>query len=156
MGLLNPTPVRPPSKKLRHSIIVVVAVVVTYAAFAVMLPKVLWYPIYYHSEWGTIHRFLNAVLAGDTKDAYQIWKPVPSYTFDRFMEDWGPDGYYGPVKSYKVMSATVKKKSNMVEVNVAISPYAPLPAESDGEKSSKTRVVTLWISPEDKSFSFPP
>ena len=155
MGLLNPTPVRPPWKKLRHSIIVVVAVVVTYAAFAVMLPKVLWYPIYYHSEWGTIHRFLNAVLAGDTKDAYQIWKPVPSYTFDRFMEDWGPDGYYGPVKSYNVKDTDHPKGCACVDVSVQVSPYQPFPDKDDFVKQAKTKELKLRVEYKDQSIGFP-
>jgi hypothetical protein len=125
-------------------------------ALVLALAVALWFTFRYYPEKKVAGEFFDALVAGDTNKAYALWKPTQSYRKDDFIADWGPSGYYGPVKSYKVMSATVKKKSNMVEVNVAISPYAPLPAESDGEKSSKTRVVTLWISPEDKSFSFPP
>ena len=40
------------------------------------------------------------------QQAYEIWKPSASYSFDGFLkEDWGPDGYYGPVKSYHVKEA---------------------------------------------------
>ena len=155
MGLLNPTPVRPPSKKLRHSIIVLVAVVVTYAAFAAMLPKVLLYPIYYHSEWGTIHRFLNAVMAGDTKDAYHIWKPVPSYTFDRFMEDWGPDGYYGPVKSYNVKDTDHPAGCACVDVIVEVNPDHPFPEKDDVVGQAKTKEVKLRVECKDQSIGFP-
>jgi len=125
-------------------------------ALVFALAVALWFTFRYYPEKKVAGEFFDALVAGDTNKAYALWKPTQSYRKDDFIADWGPSGYYGPVKSYKVMSATVRKKSNMVEVNVAISPYAPLPAESDGEKSSKTRVVTLWISPEDKSFSFPP
>ena len=147
MTLLDPPPVA--SHKSRVLSFTIVALV-----FA--LAVVLWFTFRYYPEKKVAAEFFDALVAGDTNKAYALWKPTQSYRKDDFVADWGPSGYYGPVKSYKVMSATVKKKSNMVEVNVAISPYAPLPAESDGEKSSKTRVVTLWISPEDKSFSFPP
>jgi hypothetical protein len=41
-------------------------------------------------------------------------------------------------------------------VNVAISPFTPFPEASDADKSRKTKVVTLWVQPSDKSFSFPP
>jgi hypothetical protein len=54
------------------------------------------------------------------------------------------------------MSAKAPKQSNSIEVNVAISPFSPLPDQSDAEKSRKTRVVTLWVLPSDKSLSFPP
>jgi len=147
MTLLDPPPVA--SHKSRVWSFTIVALV-----FA--LAVALWFTFRYYPEKKVAGEFFDALVAGDTNKAYALWKPTQSYRKDDFIADWGPSGYYGPVKSYKVMSATVRKKSNMVEVNVAISPYAPLPAESDGEKSSKTRVVTLWISPEDKSFSFPP
>jgi hypothetical protein len=60
------------------------------------------------------------------------------------------------VKSYKIMGAKAPSKSDSIEVNVAISPFSPMPDASDGEKSRKTRVVPLWILPSDKSISFPP
>src|SRR5215471_13774187 len=95
-------------------------------------------------------------LAVNTDRAYALWKPTGSYKLGDFLADWGPTGYYGPIKSYKIMDARAPKKSDSIAVNVAISPYAPMPESNDAEKSSKTRVVTLWISPSDKSFSFPP
>ncbi len=73
-----------------------------------------------------------------------------------FVADWGNDGYYGPVKSYKIMDARAPRNGTSIEVNVAISPFSPMPAASDGEKSRKTKVVTLWVLPKDKSLSFPP
>jgi len=54
------------------------------------------------------------------------------------------------------MGAKKPDKSNAIAVNVAVSPYSPLPSASDAAKSEKTKVVTLWVSPEDKSLSFPP
>jgi hypothetical protein len=54
------------------------------------------------------------------------------------------------------MGAKAPNKSDSIEVNIAISPFSPMPDASDGEKSRKTRVVPLWILPSDKSISFPP
>lgn len=147
MTLLDPPPVA--SHKSRVWSFTIVALVFALAA-------VLWFTFRYYPEKKVVGEFFDALVAGDTNKAYVLWKPTQSYRMSDFVADWGPSGYYGPVKSYKIMSAKVPSKSNTVEVNVAISPYAPLPSESDGEKSSKTRVVTLWISPDDKSFSFPP
>jgi hypothetical protein len=129
---------------------------ITGVVLALALGMVLYFTFRYYPEKRVTQEFFDALVAGDTNKAYALWKPTPSYRMSDFMADWGPAGYYGPVKSYKIMGATTPRKSESVEVNVAVSPYAPLPPESDGEKSSKTRVVTLWISPPDKSFSFPP
>jgi hypothetical protein len=60
------------------------------------------------------------------------------------------------VKSYKIMRAKEPNQSNSVAVDVAISPYSPLPNASDAQKSQKTKVVTIWVSPKDKSLTFPP
>jgi hypothetical protein len=148
MSLLEP----PPEEKLNKSR----AMAITAVVLVVALGVVLYFVFRYYPEKKAAGQFFNALVAGDTDRAYALWKPTPSYRKDDFLADWGPSGYYGPVKSYKIMGATAPKKSNSVEVNVAISPYAPLPEESDADKSRKTRVVTLWITPSDKSFSFPP
>ena len=147
MTLLDPPPVT--SHKSRVWMI-------TGIVLAMALAVALYFTFRYYPEKKATREFFDALVGGDTNRAYGIWKPTQSYRMSDFVADWGPTGYYGPVKSYKIMGAKSPRQSNTVEVNVAISPYAPLPAETDAEKSTKTRVVTLWISPDDKSFSFPP
>ena len=56
-----------------------------------------------------------------------------------FLADWGPQGYYGPVKSYKVMGARAPQKSTSIEVNIDISPFAPFPDISDADKESQNK-----------------
>jgi hypothetical protein len=73
-----------------------------------------------------------------------------------FLADWGPQGYYGPVKSYVIERARGPRGSTSVAITVKVSPYSTMPDVSDAEKSRKTRVVEVWIQPSDKSFSFPP
>jgi len=128
----------------------------TIAALALTLAVVLWFTFRYYPEKKAAARFFDALVAGDTNKAYELWKPSETYRLSDFTADWGPGGYYGPVKSYKIMGAKAPKKSDSIEVNVAISPFSPMPDASDGEKSRKTKVVPLWILPSDKSISFPP
>jgi hypothetical protein len=147
MSLLEP----PPEKNEKPRVLAF-----TIVALLVVLAVVLWFTFRYYPEKKATSQFFDALLAGDTDKAYALWKPTPSYRKGDFLADWGPSGYYGPVKSYKIMGAKEPDKSDSIAVNVAISPFSPLPPESDAEKSRKTRVVTLWVSPSDKSFSFPP
>jgi hypothetical protein len=147
MSLLEP-PVEKPQKSR--------AMAITFGALVFTLVVVLWFTFRYYPEKKATARFFDALAAGDTGKAYELWKPSASYRMSDFTADWGPSGYYGPVKSYKIMSAKAPKQSNSIEVNVAISPFAPLPDKSDEDKSRKTRVVTLWVLPSDKSLSFPP
>ena len=128
----------------------------TIAALALTLAVVLWFTFRYYPEKRAAAHFFDALVAGDTNKAYELWKPSETYRLSDFTADWGPGGYYGPVKSYKIMGAKAPRKSDSIEVDIAISPYSPMPEASDGEKSRKTRVVPLWILPSDKSISFPP
>lgn len=128
----------------------------TIAALALVAIVALWFMFRYYPEKKAAERFFDALVAGDTAQAYQLWKPTPTYTMKDFLADWGPAGYYGPVKSYKTLRASSPLGSNAVAVRVAISPFSPMPDASDIEQSRKTKVVTVWVLASDKSFSFPP
>lgn len=148
MALLDP-PVET-SSKTRHLKFVAVALVVLAAV-------VLYLTFRFYPEQRAAQRFFNALVVGDTNAAYKLWKAGPSYHSQDFLADWGPHGYYGPVKSYKILKiSTPKDSSNSVMIEVEVSPFSPMPDVADGEKSRKTRVVTVWMNTEDKSFSFPP
>ena len=129
------------------------------AAFIIAIIAV-WFWLRFYPEKKATEQFFNAVVAGDMNTAYQLWKPGPgsSYKMQDFVADWGPTGYYGPVKSYSILKAKSPNGSTTsVEVRVAISPFSPMPiANNDPEKSQKTKVVSVWIDAKDKSFSFPP
>ena len=148
MALLEPPPES--SNKTRVWIfvggaIVVVAVIVLYFTFR-------FYP-----EQRASQHFFDALVAGDFNMAYKLWKPSPSYQIRDFMADWGPYGYYGPVKSYKIVRVhSPEGPSDSVAVEVAVSPFAPMPDQQDTEKSRRTRIVTVWVNSKDKSLSFPP
>src|SRR6201993_1622473 len=75
----------------------------TVAALALTLAVVLWFTFRYYPEKKATSEFFDALVAGDTNKAYELWKPTSSYRKDDFLADWGTSGYYGPVKSYKIM-----------------------------------------------------
>jgi len=126
-------------------------------ALVILAAVVLYLTFRFYPEQRSAQHFFDALVAGDTNKAYQLWKPKPSYRFPDFLTDWGPNGYYGPVKSYKIMKINSPSDSaSSVAVEVAVSPFALMPDVSDGERSRRTRVVTVWMNTEDKSFSFPP
>jgi len=126
-------------------------------ALVVLAAVVLYLAFRYYPEQRAAQRFFDALAAGDTNTAYQLWKAKPSYRLQDFLTDWGPHGYYGPVKSYKIMKISSPNGSmSSVVVQVAVSPFAPMPDATDAEKSRRTRVVTVWMNTEEKSFSFPP
>jgi hypothetical protein len=131
------------------------AMAFTLAALAVVAIVALWFTFRYYPEKKAAEHFFDALVAGDTAKAYQLWKPGPAYAMKDFLADWGPEGYYGPAKSYKILHAKAPTGSNAVAVAVEVSPFSPMPDISDTEKSRKTKVVEIWILAADKSFSFP-
>ncbi len=147
MSLLEPP--ADTSSKSRPMVFAVVAI-------ALIAVVVLWWTFRFYPEKRAAEHFFDAVVAGDMATAYGLWKPGPSYKMQDFLADWGPSGYYGPVKSYRIIREESPVGSNAVGVTVAISPFSPIPDPSDGEKSRKTRVVSVWVITKDKSLSFPP
>jgi hypothetical protein len=150
MSLLEPPP--DPASKSRP-------IAFTVAALVLIAIIGLWWIFRFYPEKRAAEHFFDAVVAGDMAKAYELWKPLPTYKMDDFLADWGPNGYYGPVKSYKIMREDSPRGSNAVQIAVAISPYSPMPSATDpaaAEQSRKTRVVAVWVVSRDKSFTFPP
>jgi hypothetical protein len=147
MSLLEP-PVEKPHKSR--------AMAFTVAALAFALIVILYFTFRYYPERRAAEHFFDALVAGDTSTAYQLWKPGASYGMKDFLADWGPEGYYGPVKSYEILKVNSPPGANAIAVRVALSPFSPMPDMGDQEKSRKTRVLSVWVLTHDKSFSFPP
>ena len=131
------------------------AMAFTVSALAVVAIVALYFQFRYYPEKKAAERFFDALTAGDTTQAYQLWKPGPSYAMKDFLADWGPDGYYGPVKSYHILHARAPSGSNAIAVSAEVSPFSPMPDISDTEKSRKTKIVEVWVLVADKSLSFP-
>jgi hypothetical protein len=147
MTLLDPPADKPEKSR---------AMAFTIAALVLVAVVALWFTFRYYPEKKAAERFFDALVAGDTAQAYQLWKPNPSYAMKDFLADWGPQGYFGPVKSYKIEHAKAPRGSTSIAITVELSPYSPMPDPNDAERSRKTRVIDVWIQPSDKSFSFPP
>ena len=148
MALLEPP--AEPSNKTRHLIF-------TIAALVAIAGVVVYYSFRFYPEQKAAQHFFDTLVAGDMNGAYRLWKAGPSYRMQDFMADWGPYGYYGPVKSYKVRRVTSPHgPSNNVVVEAEVSPFSPMPDPQDAEKSRRTRTVTVWVNSNDKSLSFPP
>jgi hypothetical protein len=148
LGLLDSTAEEPHSKLLRYSITAVV--------FIALLSLGIWWLLRFRTEERTVKGFFDALVAGQTEEAYRIWKPQPTYSYKDFLDDWGPGGYYGPVKSYRMVSAGHPRAGTGVIVVVEVSPYQPFPSDNDSIKQSSTKEVRLWVERKDQSLSFPP
>jgi len=147
MSLLNP----PPASENKSN-------AMKYTMIAVAMAAIIggWFLFRYYPEKRAVDHFFDALVAGDTSHAYQLWRPSESYKMGDFLADWGPNGYYGPVKSYEILRATSQKGANGVTVNVAVSPFSPMPSGNDPEKSRRTKTIPLFVDTGSKSISFSP
>ncbi len=165
MGLLDTTNEEPKSKARRLA--------VSGLAFAILLAVGLWWFVFrFWGEKRAADRFLETLVSGNTERAYCLWKlgeactnqpaaeisrSSQSYAYQDFLEDWGPGGYYGPVKSYRIETAQNPRGGGSgVIVVVTISPFAPFPADDDPVKARRMREVRIWVENSDHSLSFPP
>jgi hypothetical protein len=132
------------------------AMAFTVSALVLVALVVLFFLLRYYPEKKAAANFFDALVAGDTNKAYELWKPSSSYQMKDFLADWGPEGYYGPIKSYKIDRAKSPAGASGVAITVSVSPFSPMPEPGDAEKSRKTKTVAIWVEKGDKSFSFPP
>ena len=147
MTLLDAANYKPPSKTPRYIFLGALAV------FAIAF--LIWHQVRYDSEEKVVETFLNAVVAGNLQQAYQLWKPMPGYSFHDFQQDWGPGGYFGITKSYRIEDAYGPKNSSSVGVRVSLSSVAPFP-KNDPDAKFKTRDVEIWVNAQTHALSFPP
>jgi len=149
VGLLDGTDEHPASKLRRY--------LISGAVLVALVAGGLWWMLRYHGEKVAVHHFLNAVVAGNMQQAYGLWSRSESYSLKDFEGDWGPDGYYGPVKSFNV-TGTYRPPdgSSGVVVIVDVSPYQPFPDKDDAARQSKSKEVRLWVQFKDHSLQFPP
>ena len=152
MAIFDSSQEHPPDKVRRYIIttIVFIALVVSFA----------WYLLRFHTEVRTAKHFLDTVTSGNFEQAYHLWSPGPSYSYQDFLDDFGPNGYYGPVKSYHIENAEEIKQGPVqplgTVVTVEVSPYAPFPSSNDVLKQSKTKEVRLQVEYKDQSIGFAP
>jgi hypothetical protein len=129
--------------------------IITIAVFLALVIGTSWYFLRYYREKDTVRRFLNDVAAGNMQQAYQTWQPEKSYSFTDFLDDWGPGGYYGPVRSYRVEKTVRRSNSNYVDVIVDVSPVKPFPP-GDASANNQIHEVDIGVRLSDQKMSFPP
>jgi len=136
-----------PSKVPRNLLIAAILILAVSLIFYILLR--------FHTEKATARLFLSQVAAGDYQSAYRTWKPASSYSFQDFMRDWGPNGEYGPVKTYDLLSARSPSNASGVIVTVAVSAVSPFPRDGD-PNGRNTKEVRLWVERRDQSISYAP
>ncbi|MBI4165010.1 MAG: hypothetical protein HY508_04675 [Acidobacteria bacterium] len=77
-----------------------------------------------YSEERAVSRFLAALQQGQYREAYELWQPGPSYTYEDFLGGWGEKGDYGKIREFEILGSR-SKGSNTVIVVVRINRGQP-------------------------------
>lgn len=154
-SLLEPEPLPPPRRWLRHLVLGVAAVLV--------LSTVLYFVFRYYPEKRHVADFFDALVAEDYRKAYELWKPKPSFTYEEFLSIWGANGDYGRIRSYEIVGV---ESSRAVLLRVPVeggSRQRTLALEGSAtgivisvRLNNLDPPVRLWVEKKDKSLSFPP
>ncbi|HEV2388880.1 MAG TPA: hypothetical protein VGS20_16685 [Candidatus Acidoferrales bacterium] len=123
---------------------------------AVILGGTLWYLFRFSAEKKTTEVFLSEVMSGEYQQAYRTWHAGASYDYNDFLQDWGPNGYYGPVRSYQIVATHQPKDGSGIIIVVDLSPFKPFPSDNDFEKGRQTKQVRLWVEVHDQRISYAP
>jgi hypothetical protein len=138
-----------PQSRLRRYIL-------TGFALFIILAIAGWYTFRFLPEKRTVVHFMDAVSTGNWEQGYQIWKPHGTYSYQDFLADWSLQGYYGPIRSFRMESAEEPPNGGSgVIVVVEVSAVTPFPDDKDPQ-SAHNREVRLWVERSDQSISFPP
>src|SRR5438067_1022706 len=113
--LLDAKPPKPPSGIRKYvSLPVLLLSVVVLALIAGLLAFRFWNFRQEHA----VNRFLTTLEAGNYQEAYKIWQPAPSYTYQDFLHDWGAQGDYGKIREFEILGSTSKSGTVLVTVRI--------------------------------------
>ncbi len=134
MTLLDAQPPKPHSWLRRHAPILIVLILAV-AGF-------LGYRFRNYPEERAVNRFLTVLQAGNYQEAYRLWQPAPSYTFQDFLRDWGREGDYGKIREFRILRSQ-SRGSHTVIVSVRINHVDP-PLELMVDRSTKGLAYSVF------------
>jgi hypothetical protein len=116
MTLLDAQPPKKPSKLRRF---LPPALIILIALGGLLYIKFRDYP-----EERAVASFLTTLQEGKYQEAYRLWRPSPSYTYEDFLRGWGEQGDYGKIQTFQILGSK-SKGSNSVVVTVRINNVSP-------------------------------
>jgi hypothetical protein len=89
-------------------------------------------------EERSVGQFLTLLEQQKYEDAYRMWgcstdKPCPNYSYDKFLEDWGPNSPLGKVTSYHVGRSYDQQSGVIILVEVNGGKIPNLWVEKDSD-----------------------
>lgn len=156
MSLLNPPPPPPPLNPWVLRIAIA-------AAIAIVLAGGFYYAFRHRPHVQTVERFMDALVAGDYRQAYEIWQPSDSYTYQRFLLDWGKPSEWGEIREYEIVGVqgsggkTFSVPDPVTGKRSTITVGGNFSGVLVGVRiNRRLEPIYVWVENSDLSLSFPP
>jgi hypothetical protein len=111
---------------------------------AVVLGSVYWLFFRTWREERRVGEFLALIQQQKYEEGYRMWgcsmeAPCPNYSYDKFLEDWGPASPLGPVQTYDVGRAYDQQSGVIILVEI-----------------NGRRIPNLWVEKSSRVIGFSP
>ena len=120
MTLLDAKPPKPVTGIRKH---VSTSTLILFVVLIAVIGGLLGFRFWNFRQERAVSRFLDTVEQGNYQEAYRLWQPSQSYTFDRFIHDWGEHGDYGKIHEYEIVGS--RSEPSRVTVIVRINNVNP-------------------------------
>jgi hypothetical protein len=85
-------------------------------ALVVVFGSILFIRFRNFKEERAVSRFLITLQEGRYREAYQLWQPSPSYTYEDFLRGWGEMGDYGKIRGFEILGSRSKGSTTVIVV----------------------------------------
>ena len=92
MTLLDAPPPKPPIHIWRYIVL---------GILILLIAEGLYYSFRNYPEERAVTRFLTTLEQGNFQEAYRLWQPSPSYSYQDFLHGWGTQGDYGKIRGFE-------------------------------------------------------
>lgn len=120
MTLFDAKPPKPPSGIRKY---VSVPVLILGVLLIAILAGLLDFKFRNVRQEHAVERFLVTLEQGNYREAYRLWQPSESYTYNDFVRDWGEQGDYGKIRDFQILGS--QSKGSLVIVTVQINHQNP-------------------------------
>jgi hypothetical protein len=133
MTLLDATPPKQPRKIGRYVLLALVIIIVGGMAYILLRN----FP-----EERAVSRFLTTLEQGNYQEAYRLWQPAASYSYHDFIHDWGEQGDYGKIRTFKILGSRSKGPQTVI-VTLTINNQQP-PLELLVDRQTKGLAYSIF------------
>jgi hypothetical protein len=115
MTLLDAKPPKPVSGFRKH---VPLSVLIPSVVLIAVIAALLAFRFRNYREEGAVAQFLETLKQGNYQEAYRLWQPTSSYSYDDFVRDWGEKGDYGKIRQFEILGSQSKGAIAIVTVRI--------------------------------------